>query len=127
KGEERSGGRERKSNLTDAIEAVFGAVYIDGGLKGFKKVFDKFYPALIRALGDDLWAANPKGELQEYSQARWKSSPVYRLIDESGPAHQSVFTVEVEVNGKLVGHGVGSSKQDAERNAAAMALESIEK
>ena len=123
KGEERSGGRTRRSNLTDAIEAILGAVYIDGGLKGFKKVFNNFFPALIKALDDDLWAANPKGELQEYSQAQWKISPVYHLMDESGPAHASVFTVEVEVNGIRTGHGIGGSKQEAERRAAAMALE----
>ena len=127
KGEERSGGRNRKSNLTDALEAILGAIYIDGGLKGVQKVFDKFFPALIGGLGDNLWAANPKGELQEYSQAKWKCSPLYRLIGESGPAHKSVFTVEVDVNGTLAGHGVGSSKQEAERNAAGMALKSIEK
>ena len=126
KGEEHSGGRTRRSNLTDAIEAILGAVYIDGGLKGFKKVFDHFFPALINSLDGDLWAANPKGKLQEYSQAQWKTSPVYHLVDEGGPAHAAVFTVEVEVNGKRVGHGIGGSKQEAERKAAAMALEEIE-
>lgn len=125
KGEERSGGRTRPSSLTDALEAIFGAVYIDGGLKGFKKVFDNFFPDLINNLDGNLWAANPKGELQEYSQAQWKRSPIYHLVDESGPAHASLFTVEVEVNGKRIGHGIGGSKQEAERKAAAMALEGI--
>ena len=126
KGEEHSGGRTRRSNLTDAIEAILGAVYIDGGLKGFKKVFDNFFPALIDSLDSDVWASNPKGKLQEYSQAQWKISPVYHLVDESGPSHAALFTVEVEVNGKRVGHGVGGSKQEAERKAAAMALKSSE-
>jgi ribonuclease-3 len=126
KGEERSGGRERESNLTDALEAILGAVYLDGGTRGFDKVFARLFRPLIEGLGDDVWHGNPKGRLQEYAQAEWRSSPSYHLVSSQGPAHAATFTVEVEVNGRRCGRGEGRSKQDAERLAATVALEGIQ-
>ena len=126
KGEEHSGGRERASNLTDALEAIFGAVYIDGGIRGFDKVFARLFHPLIDELGDDVWDGNPKGRLQEHAQAEWRCSPVYRLISSQGPAHAATFTVEVEMNGRRCGRGEGRSKQEAERLAATVALEAIQ-
>lgn len=126
KGEEGSGGRTRPSNLADAMEAVLGAVYLDSGLKGLTKVFKKIFVPLVRELSDDVWEENPKGRLQEYAQARWKKSPVYRMVKTVGPAHAAVFTVEVRINGKVWGTGIGRSKQDAERRAALAALQGFQ-
>jgi len=126
KGEEASGGRERRSNLADALESVLGAVYLDGGMKGAEKVFTRLFVPLIESLGDDMWEGNPKGKLQELTQTRWKTSPVYRLAGKKGPAHATVFSVEVDVSGRVLGRGTGRSKQQAERQAAQEALQAIE-
>jgi ribonuclease III len=122
KGEEASGGRSRHSSLADALEAIVGAAYLDTGMKGVEKVFAKLFADLIGETGDDVWKGNPKGKLQEYVQARWRTNPVYRLAGQSGTAHSSVFTVEVVVNGKVAGRGSGSTKQISESHAAAAAL-----
>ncbi len=126
RGEELSGGRERSSNLADAFEAILGAVYIDGGIEGVKKVFARHFLPVMDNLDGDVLAANPKGKLQKLVQSKWKTHPVYRLVDKDGAEHAAVFTVEVDVNNKCVGHGVGRSKQAAERAAAIMALEKLE-
>jgi len=123
KGEEASGGRRRQSGLADAFEAVLGAVYLDAGLKGVKKVFKKLFVRLIEEAGDDMWRGNPKGKLQEMVQARWKSNPVYNLTGQNGPPHAAIFSVEVLVGGKIVGSGTGSTKQSAECRAASAALD----
>lgn len=126
KGEEASGGRERHSTLADALEAVVGAVFLDGGLRGAERVFARLFMELIDEAGDDVWKGNPKGRLQEIAQARWKSNPVYRLTSRDGPPHASVFSVEVLVDGKAAGRGSGATKQGAESRAALAALERIE-
>jgi ribonuclease-3 len=122
KGEEHSGGRHRHSNLADTLEAVIGAVYLDGGAKGCQKVFNKLFVPRIEALSGDVWASNPKGKLQEYAQRRWKASPRYRTVHQDGPAHAMVFTAEAIVGGRPVGTGRGTNKQEAEMQAAHTAL-----
>lgn len=125
KGEEMSGGRGRDSTLADALEAVVGASYLDTGMKGANKVFSKLFVRLIDEAGDDLWKGNPKGRLQEYVQARWKTNPAYRLTGQTGPPHATIFTVEVLVNGKVAGSGTGSTKQSSECRAAAVAMDYV--
>lgn len=120
-GEERSGGRTKASLLADSMEAVLGAVFLDGGFKAAKAVIS---PALAdamlrrptRAEGDS------KTTLQEAAQARGWSLPEYRLAAQSGPDHQKVFTVECWVHGELLGAAEGESKKLAEQRAAALAL-----
>lgn len=118
KGEEQSGGRKRSSNLTDAMEAVIGAAHLDGGAKAVRKIFKKLFAPQLDGLSSDVWAGNPKGELQEYSQRRWKSSPRYRTIGKEGPPHAVVFTVEVVLHNSTMGKGKGRNKQQAETAAA---------
>jgi ribonuclease-3 len=125
RGEESSGGRGRESNLADALEAVLGAVYCDGGIRAARKVFSRLFVPLVEGLADDPWEGNPKGRLQELAQARWKTSPVYRLVRREGPAHNAVFSVEVVVKGRARGVGKGRNKQQAERQAARRALERL--
>ncbi|MBN2301905.1 MAG: ribonuclease III [Lentisphaerae bacterium] len=125
KGEERSGGRKRESNLADAFEALIGAAYEDGGMKAIEKIVRKLFDPIIDELQEDSWAENPKGQLQEYCQRIWKSGPVYRLVSREGPPHASVFTVEAFVKGRFSGTGVARNKQEAEQKAALSALKHL--
>ena len=125
RGEQQTGGRERSSNLTDAMEAVLGAAYLDGGLKAAIRIFDRLFVPELGIITSDKWSDNPKGELQEFCQKQWKNSPRYRLVDEVGPAHSRVFTVVAIVNGEDVGHGTGTNKRAAEMEAAKKALASV--
>jgi len=125
-GESRSGGADRDSNLADAVEAVIGAVYCDGGLKACRTLFERhFEPRLTTLLRDrtpSLREGNPKGALQEFTQAQWKKSPVYRIIEETGPAHDRRYVAAVIWMEQEVSRGEGNSKRTAEADAAAQAL-----
>lgn len=125
KGEEKAGGRHRASILTDTLEAVLGAVYLDGGMRACEKVFEKCFAPRIAALSGDVWDTNPKGRLQDLAQRRWKSEPYYRTVQQEGPAHATLFTAEVLVNGTSLGSGRGFSKQEAEKQAAQLALQNL--
>ena len=122
-GEERSGGRNKLSLLADSLEAVFGAVYLDGGLADAA--------ALVTAMLESAMAAgageshDAKTALQERAQARGWALPEYRLVGEVGPDHQKSFEVECWLCGGRAGTGVGESKKVAEQRAAAAALAAI--
>ncbi|MDH7515362.1 MAG: ribonuclease III [Bacteroidota bacterium] len=110
------------SILVDALEAFIAAIYLDGGYKAAKtfiedQILSQF--TSLRLAVDD----NYKSRLLEYAQARGMGLPRYVTLDESGPDHSPVFTVEVQVNGIPVGRGSGGSKKAAEQTAAAAALE----
>ncbi len=124
-GEERSGGRERPSNLANALEAVLGAVYLDGGFNAARKVFESILLPHLQAPaeGDDIH--NPKGTLQERAQALWKCSPVYEVLDIAGPAHAAHFTVRVRLPDGAEATGQGRSKQAAEAEAAVRLLRAM--
>lgn len=126
KGEEKSAGRERTSNLTDALEALFGAVYLDGGMRAAEGVFRRLFSVKLHELTHDAWAGNPKGQLQELAQRFWRMPPTYRVVSRTGPEHRSTFTVEVRVGEHLTAQGTGGSKREAESRAAAAALMRIE-
>jgi ribonuclease-3 len=125
KGEEQCGGRERPSNLADALEAVVGAAFLDGGIRAAQRIMKTLFQAKLDALSGDMWAGNPKGKLQEVCQRTWKSSPVYRMVLREGPAHATVFTVEVLLPDGTSGTGRGRSKQVAQREAARAALKML--
>jgi ribonuclease-3 len=125
KGEEQTGGRGRASNIADAVEAIIGAAYIDGGLKAAERIFSKVFMPKLDEFGEDMWAENPKGKLQAVSQRRWGCGPEYRVAGESGPPHARRFSMEVSVDGSVLGRGEGGSKQSAEVRAATSALQSI--
>ncbi|MBN1557634.1 MAG: ribonuclease III [Lentisphaerae bacterium] len=127
KGEHKSGGRQRASNLADALEAVLGAAYLDGGVKAIEKIFKRVFVPEIDNLSGNVWDGNPKGELQEYAQRRWKKSPQYRVARREGSAHNGTFVVEVHLPEKHRITGRGPNKQDAEANAAANALKRLKR
>jgi len=120
-GEERSGGREKSSLLADSMEAIFGALFLDGGLDVARKVIQ---PMLESTFDDrpDLAEADAKTQLQEIAQALGWDLPEYRLTGSSGPDHSKTFIVECWLAGELAGTGEGTSKKVAEQRAAADAL-----
>lgn len=126
-GEEGSGGRERDTNLAAALEALVGAVLLDGGM-------DAAYDVTLRLLQPELESVlrdgaprDPKSRLQEVMQGMGKGSPVYTTVDESGPDHEKTFSIEVRMDGQVLGRGAGRRKVDGERAAAEEALRSLEK
>ncbi|CAF0694631.1 ribonuclease III [Candidatus Methylacidithermus pantelleriae] len=127
KGEERSQGRHRPSNLANALEALFAAVFLDGGWEQAKRVIQKlFEPHWEMVLSEPVAIQNAKGVLQELLQRRGGESPVYRCLAEKGKAHERSYLVAVEWKGKELGRGWGRSKKEAETNAAFEALRAIE-
>jgi ribonuclease-3 len=125
KGEEKSGGRERESNLTDAVEAIMGAVYLDGGQKAVDRVFARLWRNYQEQVTPPA-EGNPKGILQEFAQKKWKISPVYEVVNEVGPAHAREYICSVSINGHIQGEGRGASKRVAEGKAAQAALASLQ-
>ncbi len=118
KGEERMGGRSKPSMLADAFEAVLAAVFLDGGLEEASKIALR-YVARHDFLDD---SKDYKTILQEVVQRNREESVEYVLTDESGPAHDRSFTVEVHLNSNVIGRGEGKSKKTAEQKAAKEAL-----
>ncbi len=123
-GEERSGGRTKRSLLADATEALFGAIYLDGGLETVRSVIEPLLEGLLSGRSRVL-EADAKTRLQEEVQSRGWELPDYRLVAETGPDHDKRFTVECRVREKAAGRGEGRSKKVAEQRAAAEALEAL--
>jgi ribonuclease-3 len=120
RGEESSGGRERPSNLAAAFEAIAAALYLDAGLAAVRAFVEReFREALARSEPE---RDDAKSRLQELLHARRLPAPRYATTAERGPAHRKEFFVEVRVAEELLGSGRGSSKRDAEQEAARAAL-----
>lgn len=116
-----AGDRQRASVLENTVEALIGAIYLDGGLEEARSF-------VVRGLGDRLTAAevpdvDAKGALQQWSQGHKGVLPSYRIVEVTGPIHARTFTAEVEVAGTLLGSGSGVSKRAAEKAAALVALD----
>lgn len=125
-GELKSGGHTRPSILADALEALFGAVYLDGGFDAAKSVVGKLFAQKIDAISPDQPIKDPKTRLQEYLQGRRQPLPVYTLAATGGQAHQQQFRVVCEVAAAaLATEGQGSSRRAAEQEAALRALEKL--
>ena len=124
-GEERSGGRLKASLLADVLEALFGAVYLDAGFEAARRVVRQYLESASE-LPLEQRAVDPKTTLQERVQARGWPLPVYSVVEESGPDHDKVFTVEVHLRGSLAGRGIGRTKKGAEQAAASGALAMLE-
>jgi ribonuclease-3 len=122
RGELNSGGRERPSILADALEAVLGAAYLDGGMRAVRRIFRHLFLADLPTSGGHGWTENPKGRLQEWAQGQGAGNPRYVVVHEEGPPHQRQYTVEARLQDKVIGVGRGSNKRDAETAAAAKAL-----
>ncbi len=116
-----------ESILSDAFEALIGAVYVDGGTEAARKFVHRTLLMHRGTIDGALLDSNYKSALLEYSQARSMGVPRYTIVREDGPDHDRTFTVEVFVGPQSYGTGVGRSKKDAEQAAAARALELIQK
>ncbi len=127
KGEERSGGREKPSILSDAVEALIAAVYIDGGYASAKEFAEKILGFLMKLKKSGLLMRDAKTALQELLQGEGELLPVYEVVRAEGPPHAMIFTVTVTCGGKLMGTGVGSSKKQAEQEAAKSAVAALKK
>ena len=121
-GEVRSGGSQRESILADTLEAIFGAVYLDGGLNACRALILNLYQEGLAGLASADESKDPKTRLQEYLQARQQPLPVYSVLEVRGEPHAQSFTVECAVaNRRAV--AVGSSRRKAEQDAARQVLE----
>ena len=122
RGEEASGGRQRDSTLSDAFEALLGAIYLDSDLETVRRfILEEMQPELER-LEEEPLEVNPKGQLQELLQAISPRSPVYELVSQQGREHEKTFFVRVLWENLVLGEGSGRSKKLAETAAALAAL-----
>ncbi|ANE33322.1 ribonuclease III [Campylobacter hyointestinalis subsp. hyointestinalis LMG 9260] len=124
--EENNNGRNKPSLLSDALEALMGAIYLESGLEKVKEIFTKLlekeYKNIdLKSLGKDY-----KTTLQEITQARFGVTPKYELVSSSGPDHKKVFEMAVYLDGKELARSFGSSKKEAEQSAALKVLQGIE-
>ncbi len=124
-GEEESGGRSRPRNLSCTLEAVIGAVFLDGGLDAAESFILKLLNGELEGVVEDKFAADYKSRLQQLIQSERKITPVYRTVEEVGPDHAKTFTVEVLAGDIILGRGSGRSKRAAEVDAARHALQGL--
>jgi ribonuclease III len=121
-GELKSGGFRRPSILADALEAVIGAVYLDGGFDKAEMVISTLFSALLRDIDPKAVAKDPKTQLQEYLQSRKLGLPQYEVVTVKGEAHEQEFEVECIIAGLGIrSFGAGHSRRSAEQNAAVSA------
>jgi len=125
KGEESSGGRTKTSILSNAFEAVMASIYCDRGFEKVYKFLENLLEPLIEEGTKSLVYKDYKTALQEICQNRFKETPKYIITRESGPDHDKVFEVGLNVAGMITATGVGKSKKEAEQRAAQKALEAI--
>lgn len=124
-GEERTGGRRRRSLLADAFEALLGAVYLDGGFEAAFCVIERLFQGRLGGLDRDT-PIDAKSRLQEWAQESYRTTPEYEIVGVSGPDHASVFEAEVVVGDVVRARGTGRSKKEAQRRAAEAAMETLQ-
>jgi ribonuclease-3 len=123
KGLSRSGGKDQPVICADAAEALFGAVFLDGGFEAARNVIDRFFRYIVAVNG--VVPRNPKAQLQETMESMGYGKPEYSLSRQSGPPHAPVFVVTVSSSGRVIGEGEGRTIREAERKAAEMGLVSF--
>ena len=125
RGEETSGGRDRASTLSDAFEALLGAIFLDGGFAAAREFILREFGTAFGKLDTLPTIENPKGELQELLQARSPEAPEYHVISTTGPDHDRMFECTVQHGGVELARGRGKSKKAAESDAAWAALKKL--
>jgi ribonuclease-3 len=125
RGERRDTGKAREVILANTIEALIGAVYLDQGFEQARQFIQRFVLTHVDDIVRTKSYKDPKSELQEFTQEELKVTPTYRVLEESGPAHERTFRVGVYLGDRLAGEGIGSSKQEGELRAAEHALRAI--
>jgi len=125
-GERKSGGADRESILADALEAVFGAIVLDGGLACAEAVARNLFGARLADV-DDVELRDPKTRLQEHAQANGLALPSYTVVETAGEDHAPVYSVECRLDALGVsGRGQGRSRRDAEKQAASAVLDLLD-
>lgn len=122
KGEEMTGGNKKPSLLSDAYEAVLGAIYLDKGFEKAKKTVGIHFKQVLKNAGSKEFSKDFKTRLQEVSQAKFRIIPKYKIIKASGPDHRKTFEVHLFIDKEIFGIGKGHSKKIAEQRAAEAAL-----
>jgi ribonuclease III len=125
RGEERSGGRRRAPNLGRALEAIIGAIFLDGGIDAIRGVVERLFDSTLRALETSGPAPDSKSSLQRLAQAKLRETPTYVTVSTEGAADSPQFVVEVHVGDTTLGIGQGRTKRLAQQQAANQALESL--
>lgn len=127
-GEDTGGGRHKNSILADSMEAVIGAIYLDGGYQAMQNFVKKSFSRMIDQAIDGKLFSDYKSEVQEILQGKGKPVTIaYETDREEGPAHDKTFFVHLSCNGEIMGKGIGKSKKEAEQNAAKQTLEMLER
>ena len=119
-----NGGRNNPAILEDVVEAILGAVYLDGGLEAVKTIVDRFFVPLADT--HTTPPQDPKTALQEWAQGKRLPTPVYTVIDQTGPSHAPTFLIKAEIEGQGSAKGEGSNKRKAERLAAENLLKKVQ-
>jgi ribonuclease III len=122
RGEEAAGGRTRGTNLGRAIEALLGAIYLDGGMDAARDVWHRILGEGVGEQIREVLQADYKTQLQQFTQGHLRVTPQYRLVETTGPDHAKQFRVEVVAGERVLANGEGSNKQTAEQAAAEEAL-----
>lgn len=122
RGEAKNSGKAKDLLLANAFEALVGAIYLDNGFEIAKKFIDNHIIYKLETVIKTGQNIDPKGHFQELAQEKFSITPTYKVIDESGPDHNKQFNVATYLGNKIIAHGSGSSKQDAQIEAAREAL-----
>jgi len=126
KGEDRSGGRKKKTILAGTYEAVIAAIYLDGGIEPAQTFVLKFLRSLFKGINiEKFFVNNYKSALQEYLQRKNATSPIYKTVTIKGPDHKKSFVVQVFAEDKLLAKAKGNSRKEAEKMAAQKALKGL--
>jgi ribonuclease-3 len=125
RGEEQAGGRQKRSLLANALEALIGAVYLDGGFPAAFRVAETLFSPIIEDLPSTT-SRDFKSRLQELAQAKLQLAPTYAVLSEQGPDHAKTFEVAILIGEKEYGRAFGRSKKEAQQNAAEIALALVE-
>jgi ribonuclease III len=126
KGEELSGGRKHVSNLMCALEAIIGAIFLDGGLKASHGFITKIFRSEIQLVKEGKGAKDYKSIFQQIVLRKFKTTPSYKILSEIGPDHKKHFIVEAVISGKRYGIGSGPNKKSAEQLSAKEAISALE-
>ena len=126
RGEARGGGRDRPALLSRGFEALIGAIYLDGELPAAQQVLLPLIDQEIQAGFSPQRVVDAKSRLQQVTQARFEQTPVYNMVDHSGPGHAPMFVVEVRAGPSIVARGSGHSKRAAQQAAAHAALQQLD-
>jgi len=127
RGETKTKGHSKPSILADALEAVFAAVYLDGGPEAAARCVKAVFSEELASCDRTFTKGDYKTDLQEFCQREFEMLPHYRTIRETGPDHEKMFEVEILIRGERYGVGAGKSKKEAEQMAAKQALEKVRK